>query len=133
MALGQCLLENGSDELSFRKRIPFSRFKRSTVIRGGEFALELEVLSRNHGMVAQVVAKREVPEFQLRPDSAEMDVVRTRRGGWLLKERVDQIELAERDMGVANVSEPLEVDGQWLKCRDGNLNVNDGLCGQAGH
>src|SRR5271166_5961174 len=62
------------------------------MVCGGQFALVIEVLSRDRWVAPQVVAESKVPAFLLRAVNTQVDVVRAGPFGWLLEERIDQVE-----------------------------------------
>ena len=84
----------------------------------GERALELEILPRDFGMIAQVIAKRQMPCLLLAAALAQVHMVRARPLGRLLEEGIDAIELAERDVNVALGPKKLKVGLKRLEARN---------------
>src|SRR5262245_59159918 len=74
-----------------------------------------------------------MPGFLLSAAFAQVNMVCTRPLGGLLEERIHAIELAERDMHVAEGSEDANVRLKGVEGRDRDLDVDHGLCGEPGH
>jgi hypothetical protein len=97
------------------------------VVRGGKPALERDVLGCDCRIAAKEVPEGEMVALLFGPGDAEMNMVGARPFGRLLEERVHEIERAEGEVRVAQVSQPCPVAIRGLKGRDGDLDVDDWL------
>jgi hypothetical protein len=133
LALGKRAREDGANELCLGKRVALLRLHGEAIVRGGKPALERDVLRCDCRMAAKEVPEGEVVALLPGPGDAEMNMVGARPFGWLLEEGAHEIERAEGEVRLAQVSQPCAVAIRGLKGRDGDLDVDDWLGRETGN
>jgi len=133
LALVKRAREDGANELCLGKRVALLRLHGEAVVRGRKPALERDVLGCDCRIAAKEVPEGEMVALSFGPGDAEMNMVGARPFGRLLEERVREIERAEGEVRVAQVSQPCAVAIRGLKGRDGDLDVDDWLGRETGN
>ena len=102
--LGLGRAQHVGNELGLRHGINLHGLRCARIMDQRELTFERLVLSRRLRMCAQVVPERQVLPFLLSCGLAQMNVMRARPLGWLVKQGIHQIEVAQRDMPVPECS-----------------------------
>lgn len=118
MGFCECTSQHRLDKLRLGYRVAFLRFHGQAIVRNRKPTLEGFVLYGHERLTTQVVSERQVITLLLGAADTKMDMVATGPLGRTLEERVHEIELAKKEVRVAQVGEATAIEISRLQRRD---------------